>query len=71
MAWHKTAHFFGRVVTTLILTLAYYLVITPAAIIIRLFGGILLPVKPDRNVSSYWVNRKDAVQPKEQFLKRF
>lgn len=71
MAWHKTAHFFGRVVTTLILTLAYYLVITPAAIIIRLFGGTLLPVKPDRNVSSYWVNRKDAVQPKEQFLKRF
>jgi hypothetical protein len=25
MAWHKTAHFPGRVVTTLILTLAYYL----------------------------------------------
>jgi len=71
MAWHKTAHFLGRVVTTLILTSAYYLVITPAAIIIRLFGGTPLPIKPDRNVSSYWVNRKDAVQPKEQFLKRF
>jgi hypothetical protein len=70
-AWLKIAHFLGRVVTTLILTLAYYLVITPAAIIKRLFGGTPLPIKPDKNVASYWVTRKEAVQSKEQFLKRF
>ncbi len=70
-AWLKIAHFLGRVVTTLILTLAYYLVITPAALIKRLFGGIPLPIKPDKNVSSYWVTRREAAQSKEQFLKRF
>ena len=69
--WLKFAHFLGRVVTTLILTLAYYLVITPAALIKRIFGGTPLPVRPDKNVSSYWVTRKEAVQSKEQFLKRF
>ena len=69
--WLKIAHFLGRVVTTLILTLAYYFVITPAAFIKRIFGGTPLPTKPDKNVSSYWVTRKEAVQPKEQYFKRF
>jgi hypothetical protein len=71
VVWLSIAHFFGRVVTTLILTLAYYLVITPAALLKRIFGGTPLPIKPDKDVSSYWVNRKEAVQSKEQFLKRF
>ena len=70
-AWLKIAHFLGRVVTTLILALAYYLVITPAAFIKRIFGGTPLPTIPDKDVSSYWVTRKEAVQSKEQFLKRF
>jgi hypothetical protein len=70
-SWLKIAHFLGRVVTTLILTLAYYLVITPAALIKRIFGGAPLPIKPDKNALSYWVPRKEAVQSKEQFIKRF
>ena len=40
IAWQKIAHFLGIVVTTLILTVAYYLVITPSALIKRLFGGL-------------------------------
>ena len=71
VAWLKIANFLGRVVTTLILTLAYYVVITPAALIKRIFGGTPLPIKPDKNVLSYWVTREQAVQSKEQFLKRF
>ena len=71
VAWLKIAHFLGRVVTTLMLTLAYYLVITPAALIKRIFGGTPLPIKPDKNVASYWVTRKEPIQSKEQFLKRF
>jgi hypothetical protein len=70
-AWLNIAHFLGRIVTTLTLTLAYYFVITPAALVKRIFGGTPLPIKPDKNVSSYWVSRKEAVQSKEQFLKRF
>ena len=69
--WLKIAHFIGRVVTAIILTFAYFIVITPAAVIKRLFGGTPLPMKPDNSVSSYWVTRKEAAQTKEQFLKRF
>ena len=69
--WLKVAHFLGKVVTLMILTLAYYLVITPSALIKRLFSGRPLPVRPDRNVSSYWVPRAEPAQPKERFIKRY
>ena len=69
--WLKIAHFIGRMVTTLILTLAYYLVITPAALIKRVVGGRPLPLKPDKNASSYWVSREEPAQPRERFPKRF
>jgi len=70
-AWLKIAHFVGRVLTTLILTVAYYLVITPSALIKRLFGGRPLPVMPDKKLQSYWVARSEPIQPKDRFLKRY
>ena len=69
--WLKIAHFVGIIITTLILALAYYLVITPSALIKRIFGGRPLPIKPDHNISSYWVTRTEPVQPKERFIKRY
>ena len=70
-AWLKIAHSIGKIVTTLVLTFAYFLVITPSALIKRLFGGRPLPVKPDSKISSYWVDRIEPAQPKERFLKRY
>lgn len=70
-AWLNVAHFIGRSITVLMLTFTYFIVVTPSALIKRLFGGRPLPVKPDRNVSSYWVVRTEAAQPKERFLKRY
>jgi hypothetical protein len=69
--WLRIAHFLGKVVTTVILTLAFYVVITPAGLIKRLFGGSPIPMKPDEKGSSYWVTRDEPAQPKERFLKRF
>jgi hypothetical protein len=69
--WLRIAHFLGRVVNTIILTLVYYLVITPAALIKRLLGGAPLPIKPDKDCLSYWVTREEPAQPRERFSKRF
>jgi len=69
--WLTLAHFLGTIVTALVLTLAYYLVITPSALIKRLFSGRPLPVEPDRKASSYWVVRPEPAQPTERFLKRY
>jgi hypothetical protein len=70
-AWLKAAHLLGRIITTLILALAYYLVITPSAFIKRLIGGRPLPMKPEKEALSYWVDRAEPAQPKERFLKRY
>ncbi len=69
--WLKVAHFVGIIFTIVILTLSYYLVMTPAAWLKRLFGGRPLPVKPDPDASTYWVARTEPVQPRERFYKRY
>jgi len=71
VGWLRIAHFVGRIVTTLILSLAYCLVITPSALIKRVLGGRPLPLKPDKKALSYWVTRPETAQPKERFPKRF
>lgn len=69
--WLKVAHLIGRFITTIILAVAYYLVITPSAFIKRIFGGTPIPLRPDKEASTYWVQRSEPVQPIERFLKRF
>ncbi len=69
--WLKISRFMGKLITTVMLTLAYYLVMTPSALIKRLFGGCPIPMKFDRKASTYWVDRSEPMQPKERFLKRY
>jgi uncharacterized membrane protein len=69
--WLKIAHFMGSKITILILTLLFYFVITPAALLKRIFGGNPLPVKPDPDAQTYWLTRPEPAQPKERFPKRF
>ncbi len=69
--WMGVAHAMGRVITTLMLTLAYYLVITPSGLLKRLISGSPIPGAPDSSATSYWVARPEPAQPREQFFKRF
>jgi len=69
--WMKVSHFIGCIITMITLTLGYYLVITPFALLKRVFGGRPLPMKPDKTTSTYWVARKEPAQSKERFKKRF
>jgi len=69
--WLKVAHFIGSKVTIVILTILFYFVITPAALLKRIFGGRPLPVKPNPDAETYWVTRPEPAQPQERFLKRF
>ena len=71
VAWLSIAGFLGKIVTGLALTIAFFVVITPSALIKRVFGGRPLPVKPDKDVSTYWVERSEPSQPKERFIKRY
>ena len=57
--------------TIIMLTLAYYLVITPAGILKRIISGSPILMRQDRNAKSYWVEREECLQSKERFKKRY
>lgn len=69
--WIKITHFIGKTITAIMLVFAYYLVITPAAFLKKVFGGAPISLKPDKNAKSYWVRRSEPLQTKERFFKRF
>jgi hypothetical protein len=69
--WLKIARFIGKISTIIVLTLAYYIVITPFGLIKRAVSGPPIPTSPDKSMTSYWVSRAEPTQPKERFIKRY
>jgi hypothetical protein len=53
--WMKLAHLLGTVMTAVILTLTFFLVITPMGIVLRLIGKDLLGMRGDPDIATYWV----------------
>ena len=58
-AWMKFAHALGIVMTFILLTVTYLVVITPIGLAMRAFGKDPLNRKFDKTLNSYWV----AVDP--------
>ena len=69
--WMAIARRIGTGFTIVTLTLAYYLMITPVALIKRCFGGRPLPMGPDGEQASYWQKRSVPAQAPERFSKRY
>ena len=64
VVWMTLAMVMGFVVSHVILTLFFFLVITPIGLIARLAGKDFLSLKLDRAAPSYWVTRT-STGPKE------
>lgn len=60
----------GRVVSLLLLALAYYGVVTPVGSLMRLFGRDTMGRSRDRSASSYWAKRP-AAHPPERYFRQF
>lgn len=72
LLWIKVAKTIGKVNTSIVLIIAYYLVLTPVAIVRRLFWKTPpLPLRPDRTTDTYWTNRNEPMQPPSRFSKRY
>jgi hypothetical protein len=57
-AWMTLAVLLGWLMTRIILSLLFYLVITPISLIARISGKHFLDLKIDKSRTSYWENRK-------------
>lgn len=70
-AWMKVAGVIGHTITTVVLTLLFYVVFGIAGVVLRLMGKDLLDQKIEPNRASYWNPRPakdfDAESYKRQF----
>ena len=66
--WMLIAVSLGFVMTRVILTLFYYLVLTPVGLLFRLIGRDALHRKLDRNgSSSYWIEKEYPITDRSRF----
>ena len=56
--WVKLGEVLGKIIAPIIMFLIFMLVVTPTAILVRLFRKDLLSLKMDKKIKSYWIERK-------------
>ena len=57
LAWTKLGLILSKIFNPMILGVVFLLIITPIAIIRKIFGKSALHLKTKSNVESYWINR--------------
>ena len=59
-AWAKFGLLLGQVFNPILLGVVFFLVVTPIAVVLRLWGKDSLHLKSESNLKSYWVDRSPA-----------
>ena len=71
IVWMSLAFMLGFVMAHVILTLFFFLVITPIGLVARLSGKDFLSLKLDRFAKSYWLLRAQKPQKPEDYERQF
>ena len=70
-AWAKFGLLLGKVFNPLLLGVVFFLVVTPIAVIVRLWGKDSLHLKSKYDLESYWINRSPAGPKVGSMTKQF
>lgn len=68
--WFRFGIFLGKIVSPIVLSVMFFAVITPVAIVARLFGRDELGLRK-REVASYWIERDEKDTTPESFKNQF
>lgn len=71
IAWMSLAFVLGFIMAHVILTLFFFLVITPIGLIARLCGQDFLSLKLDRAAKTYWLPRPQKVRRASDYERQF
>ncbi|TAN50168.1 MAG: hypothetical protein EPN26_10465 [Rhodospirillales bacterium] len=69
--WMTLALLMGFVMTRVILTLLYYLVVTPTGLLMRILGKDFVQRKFDRPSASYWIVRPPTALTTHDYERQF
>ena len=67
----KVTNAIGWFNTRVILILVYYFILSPIGLVMRLFGKDPLDRNIDKKIETYWIDRKSAINLKEQLRRQF
>ena len=68
--WMSFAAILGWLMTRLILSLVFYLIITPISLVTRIIGEDFLALKK-KKVESYWNHRDSSIELNQNYEKQF
>lgn len=72
LVWMTLGLFLGLIVSTILLTLFFYLVVSPVGLAARLLGKDFLSLKLQRSAPSYWLVRaKTAPKTRGEYGQQF
>ena len=71
LIWMTFATILGWLMTRVILSLIFYLILTPIGLIRRLFGKQFIELRWNKTDSTYWNYRSMHVLEKEKYEKQF
>jgi hypothetical protein len=69
--WMTLAILLGWLITRIILSILFYLVVTPIGFLARLSGKTFLDLRFDKNADSYWNPKKKTNHEKEYYENQF
>lgn len=69
--WMMLALLMGFVMSRVILTILYYLVLTPIGLIAKLVGKKFIPLGFDKNANTYWEKRENTAKQQIDYDRQF
>jgi hypothetical protein len=69
--WMAAAEAMGWFMTRVILTILFFVAVTPVGLLGRLFGQRFLDRGTDDSASTYWIERKSPARPGEDYERQF
>lgn len=70
-AWMTLSILMGFVVSRILLSVIFYLLITPLALIARLVGKKFLDLRFRTDEKSYWISKEDDTRPLSRYENQF
>ena len=71
IAWMSAAFVLGFVMAHVILTVFFYLIITPMGLVAKITGKDFLSLKLDRTAKSYWLPREQKARKPADYERQF
>ena len=65
--WIKFGYSLGKIISPIIISLIYFLVVFPTNIVLKIFRKDILDTKIDYKQKSYWVKKSNDIDMEQQF----